>query len=112
MKKRLFVLLLTLLLLFTATGCGGWEDVDPLGELSAYYQEENAEPPLTAITTFTLPYYAEKTLDPVTCDDGIQHTVSALLYEGLYALDQTFTPQPVLASSPNTTVKLLPIPSA
>ena len=99
MRRRLFAVLLTLFLLITATGCGGWEDVDPLGELSAYYQGENVEPPLTAITTFTLPYYAEKTLDPVTCDDGIQHTVSALLYEGLYALDQTFTPQPVLASS-------------
>ena len=99
MKKHIFVMSLCLLLLFTATGCGGWEDVDPLGELSAYYQEENVEPPLTAITTFTLPYYAEKTLDPITCDDGIQHTVSTLLYEGLYQLDHTFTPQPVLASS-------------
>lgn len=100
MKKRVFVMLLSLLLLFTATACGGWEeDIDPLGELSAYYKEENEQPPLTAVTTFTLPYYAEKTLDPITCDDGIQHTVSALLYEGLYQLDLNFVPQPVLASS-------------
>lgn len=100
MKKCLLVFLLSLALLFTAAGCGDWEeDLDPLGELSTYYKEENEPPLLTAITTFTLPYYEEKTLDPITCDDGIQYTVSALLYEGLFAPDQTFTPQPVLAAS-------------
>ena len=100
MKKRIFALVLSSLLIFTAAGCGGWEDdLDPLGELSAYYKEESDEPSLTAVTTFTLPYYAEKTLDPITCDDGIQHTVSTLLYEGLYRLDHAFAPQPVLASS-------------
>lgn len=99
MRKYVFGMVLSLLLLFAVTGCGGWEDIDPLGELSAYYQEENNAPLLTAVTSFTLPYYAQKTLDPITCDDGIQRTVSTLLYEGLYRLDQTFTPQPVLATS-------------
>lgn len=40
-----------------------------------------------------------QTLDPITCPDGVQQTIGALLYEGLYALDTGFTPQPMLAES-------------
>ena len=87
-------------MLLTVSGCGSWEEnTDPLTELIDYYNVETEQPPLTTVTAFTLPYYAEKTLDPITCDDGIQHTVSTLLYEGLYQLDLNFVPQPVLAAS-------------
>ena len=87
-------------MLLTVSGCGSWEEnTDPLTELIDYYNVETEQPPLTTVTAFTLPYYAEKTLDPITCDDGIQRTVSTLLYEGLYQLDLNFVPQPVLAAS-------------
>ena len=45
---------------------------------------------------FSLPYAPSKTLDPVTCAEGMQQTVGSLLYEGLFRLDQSFEPQPWL----------------
>lgn len=46
----------------------------------------------------TLPFAESQTLDPVTCADGIQQTVGALLYEGLYRLDEALEPQPLLCT--------------
>ena len=54
--------------------------------------------PLTPITSFALPYLQGVTLDPLTCPDGIQQVLGALLYEGLFALDESFAPQNVLCS--------------
>lgn len=45
---------------------------------------------------FSLPYYLGQTLDPITCSDGDQQTVSSLLYEGMYTLDRNLNPQPCL----------------
>lgn len=99
MKRSLLCLLLTLVLLCT-TGCSDWETVDdPLGELSSFYQTENDEPEPEPLTALTLPYVSGETLDPVTTADTVQQTVGALLYEGLFALDEQFQPQPVLADT-------------
>lgn len=46
-----------------------------------------------------LPWYPELSLDPVTCPDGVQQTVAALLCEGLFELDGAFAPQPLLCAS-------------
>ena len=101
MKKRIMCLIGCLVLLSTLlTGCAEWEkDVDPLGTLSEYYHVENTEEPLRTIQTFTLPYLSNQTMDPITCDDGIQQTVGALLYESLYELDGQFRPHPCLAAA-------------
>ncbi len=48
---------------------------------------------------FSLPYDASSTLDPVACPDGAQQVVGALLYEGLYALNGSLEPEPVLCDS-------------
>ena len=48
---------------------------------------------------FALPYLEGQPLNPLTCPDGVQQTVASLLYEGLFRLDQTFTPQPLLCAS-------------
>ena len=45
---------------------------------------------------FSLPYAPDQTLDPITCPDGMQQTVSSLLYEGLFRLNEQFEPQPWL----------------
>ena len=39
-----------------------------------------------------------ETADPITCPDGMQQTLGALLYEGLLVLDESFAPQNVLCS--------------
>ena len=48
---------------------------------------------------FALPYMPGRSLDPVDCADGMQQTVSSLLYEGLFRLDGRFEAQPCLCVS-------------
>lgn len=45
---------------------------------------------------FSLPYDPAKSLEPVTAPEGMQQTAASLLYEGLFRLDEHFTPQPWL----------------
>lgn len=99
MKKRMFALLLALAML-ALTGCSDWDTSeleDPLSDLTDYYEKKEPENP--TLTSFTLPYFSNQTLDPITCSDGAQLTLGALLYEGLFALDENFNVQNVLAES-------------
>lgn len=95
--KRLPALMLVLLLVLT--GCGQWEDPqDSLYDtLAPYFGTADKEDPLPVLTSFALPYLDGETVDPITCSDGAQKTLGSLLYEGLFALDPSFEPQPCLA---------------
>lgn len=99
--KRRFIALLLVLLMSALTGCGSWDTSeleDPLRDLIDYYETgEKEEPPV--LTAFTLPYFSNQTLDPITCPDGAQLTLGTLLYEGLFALDEHYAVQHVLARS-------------
>ena len=98
MTRRLTALALALVLALSLTGCWEaepepddfWND-DPSSPSEEEPQREPAQ-----ISDFTLPYLSGQTFDPVTCIDGVQQTVGALLYEPLFTLDASFTPQPVL----------------
>ena len=98
MTRRLTVLALALVLALSLTGCWEaepepddfWND-DPSSPTEETPRREPAQ-----ISDFTLPYLSGQTFDPVTCIDGVQQTVGALLYEPLFTLDTSFTPQPVL----------------
>ena len=97
MKKHMIALLLALSMLIL-TGCSNWDTSeldDPLSDLTDYYEKKEEEPP--ALTSFALPYFSNQTLDPITCSDGVQQTLGSLLYEGLFALDDQFRVQNVLA---------------
>ncbi len=93
--KRLFSLLLALTMLLLLCSC---MEEDESGEFwnEELSPEEAVSEPSEQPTGFALPYLQNQTLDPITCTDGIQQTVSSLLYEGLFELDETFTPQKVL----------------
>ena len=99
MKRRLAALLCALALSLSLAGC--WSS-DVRDEGNAFWEEppeqEADNSPLTPITSFALPYLQGVTLDPLTCPDGIQQVLGALLYEGLFALDESFAPQNVLCS--------------
>ena len=95
--QRLFCGLFFLWLLLLC-GCGKVNEdtpYDPLAELQDYYGAEMEEE-IVPLTTFTLPYHSGETWDPLTCGDGVQFTLSALVYETMYVLDETFTPHPQL----------------
>ena len=103
MKRRTLAFLLTgLLIPALLSGCANWDEEtytnDPLGELSKYYQTD-IEEEIPALTSFSLPYRSGESLDPITCSDGIQLTLSTLLYEPLYRLTPQFTVENVLAQS-------------
>lgn len=102
MKKRFPALLLAVLTLFSLSGCANWDEgtynSDPLSELSKYYQTDTPEE-TPALTSFVLPCLSGETLDPITCPDGVQLTVAALLYEPLYRLTPQFELENVLAQS-------------
>ena len=100
--KRILALLLAALTLLPLSGCTNWDENtytdDPLGELSKYYQTDAVEE-TPALTVFALPYLSGETADPITCGDGIQLTLTALLYEPLYRLTPQFETKRVLAQS-------------
>ena len=100
MTRRLTALALALLLALSLTGCCWEAEPEPDDfwgdELPAPEEQETSQREPAQISDFTLPYLSGQTFDPVTCIDGVQQTVGALLYEPLFTLDASFTPQPVL----------------
>lgn len=103
--RRLALLLAAVLLL---SGCAALAEPeeDPDGEWENYQQflpeeprEEPAEEEPDYPAFFSLPYHRDSTLDPVACGEGIQETVTALLYEPLFRLDGRFQPEPLLCES-------------
>lgn len=101
MKLRRFyqILMLTLLPALLLTACEKKANSDSSAasgtpENAAKSSEETASLP----ESFSLPYYSGQTLDPITCADGDQQTVSSLLYEGMYTLDRSLNPQPCLCT--------------
>ena len=102
--RRIFALLLLLLVL---TGCetsGNAELTDPGWE--AYQQqeqqsqEETTQPEETVDypAAFSLAYHRDHTLDPITCSEGVQQDVAALLFEPLFQLNGSFEPEPALCT--------------
>ncbi|MEG1658427.1 MAG: ABC transporter substrate-binding protein [Oscillibacter sp.] len=99
-KYKLKILCALCLLPALLTGCWhtGSETADP-ERLPVEDEAEITPEPVTLPAEFSLPYAAQQTLDPLTCPDGIQQTVGALLYEGLFALDTKWEPQKVLCDT-------------
>lgn len=97
--RRLNLLLLWLLPVVLLSGC--WQDAQPEESPELEGIVSSAEPETTDLLpkVFTLPYNPNATLDPITCPDGAQQTLAALLYEGLFELDETLEPQKKLCAS-------------
>lgn len=101
MKQRVLCALLALCMLLL-TGCSEWSDPqeDIFTTLADYYNIQTDDPEEDpGLEQFALPYIKGETADPITCPDGAQLTLGALLYEGLFRLDEGFEPQPALAES-------------
>ncbi len=94
MKHRLFLLsLLTGCILLAGCAQTDSPEVEELTPIPIL--PEQTESPSRSILpeVFSLPYAPDQTLDPITCSDGMQQTVSSLLYEGLFRLDEHLEPQ-------------------
>lgn len=102
MKRRLRVLLALLLPALLLTGC--WQEElteDPEDMLLPSGEEEPPEEKKETVLPerFALPYMPGRSLDPITCADGVQRVAVSLMYEGLFRLDGSFEPQLCLCLS-------------
>ena len=102
--RRILPLLLAAALLLS--GCAAPYEEDPGVSWEEYQQSQTGqiteeapqeEPGYPA--AFSMAYHKGHTLDPITCGEGIQQDVAALLYEPLVQLDQNFEPVPLLCES-------------
>ena len=97
--RNLMVLLLPLVLL---SGC--WQEApveeEPDGFLPPPLAEEPPKEDKAVLPDqFALPYMPGRSLDPVSCADGMQQVAASLICEGLFRLDGRFEPQPCLCVS-------------
>lgn len=96
-------LLLTVLLCLVLCGCSG-EDYNDITDPGWEEFQQQEQPPvdeekISYPEAFTLAYHKDHTLDPITCGEGIQQDVAALLYEPLFRLNEHFEPVGVLCES-------------
>ena len=62
--------------------------------------EPEPEPISTNLPTrFSLPYEADKSMDPYLCPDGTQQIMTSLIYEGLFRLDEQMEPENCLCEN-------------
>lgn len=86
------ILVLTVAISFVFSGCSGnGNDGDTTTEMPS--------DAVAAIQTLKLPYSKSDKLNPFTAQSMLNQQLSALIYDGLFALDKNYTPQPLLASS-------------
>lgn len=94
MGKRALNFILAAALALSLTACGGDPDT---GSTSAPPDGSVSTPDVPPESvSLTLPYYPDQSLHPILSDDRVNRTLSPLLYEGLFRLDTSFSPVPVL----------------
>ena len=101
--KRLTALLLCLCLLLVGcaddkqahipTGNGLTWDEDYTGPVSTVSPEDEESQDLV------LTYYPDVTMNPLTCTDFTNRALFSLLYQGLFAMDRSYTAIPILCKS-------------
>ncbi|MBO5867561.1 MAG: hypothetical protein J6Q54_01475, partial [Oscillospiraceae bacterium] len=77
---------------YTPTGDGLTYEDDYTGPTNKPQEEESAN-------TLTLPYYADRSLNPYLCEDYTNRALLSLLYQGLFVTDRDYVTQPILCKS-------------
>lgn len=102
MRRQLSRILALLLPLVLLTGCWQQDAVLEEDEQSELLPSEDQQPEEDTGNSlperFALPYGPDRTLDPITCPDGMQQVVASLLCEGLFRLGPDFEPEPWLCA--------------
>lgn len=102
MKKCLLNCLCAALLLpALLTGC--WQEASSPPEDTGLLQPGEKEPGAMESRVilpehFSLPYAPERSLDPVSCPDGMQQVIVSLVCEGLFRLGPDLEPEPWLCA--------------
>lgn len=95
------IIAIALLLSLLLSGCGGGVPYVPTGD--GLYQDETTQttaPPVQPQTqSLTLGYYPEKSLNPYEATEISHKLIFSLVYQGLFAVDSSYRPSPVLCKS-------------
>ena len=94
--KRLSALLLGAVLLLSLAACGGGEGAASSGAASSQTGDGSAA---EEAVPFTLPVFLDFSLHPVLGANRANLTLSPLLYEGLFQVDESFQAVPSCASA-------------
>ena len=95
MRRFRPVLALCLGVLLALSGCGEPEPVPTPTPSPEPSPTQTPQPP----ARFSLGYDTAASHHPITGESQVNQELTGLVYQGLYELDNTFTPQPVLAQS-------------
>ena len=93
MRKRLPALLLSGALLLGCAACAPeTAEETPVPTTPAPSETAEQTQPQIEEREFVLPCYGEQPFHPITSGNRTNLTLAPLMYEGLYELDQSFTP--------------------
>ncbi len=100
--KRLLALMLCLCLLLC--GCAGnTGTITPTGDGLSYEDDytgpQNTPKPDDEPQKLSLPYYADRSLNPYLCGDFTNRALFSLLYQGLFSVDRDYNAEPLLCKS-------------
>lgn len=98
--RRISALTIALSLLLSLTACGG-QGGSSQGSASdaAPAASDQSSGGASAAQSFSLGYYKGEGLHPYTCSNTTNQNLMGLIYEPLFAIDQTFATEPCLAKS-------------
>ena len=98
--RRISALTIALSFLLSLTACGGHGDSSE-GSASdaAPAVSDQSSGGASAAQSFSLGYYKGEGLHPYTCSNTTNQNLMGLIYEPLFAIDQTFATEPCLAKS-------------
>lgn len=98
--RRISALTIALSFLLSLTACGGHGDSSQ-GSASdaAPAASDQSSGGASAAQSFSLGYYKGEGLHPYTCSNTTNQNLMGLIYEPLFAIDQTFATEPCLAKS-------------
>lgn len=102
MKKKIAIFLCLAMFFGVFTGCTGKGDTyTPTGDGLASEDEDVTAPTQSVIVTQdrSLPYYADRSMNPFLCNDYVNKGVLSLVYQGLFTVDAKYEAHPVLCSS-------------
>lgn len=98
--RRISALTIALSLLLSLTACGGQGDSSQGSASNAVpAASDQSSGGASAAQSFSLGYYKGEGLHPYTCSNTTNQNLMGLIYEPLFAIDQTFATEPCLAKS-------------
>ncbi len=101
--KRIFSLILCLLLTAGLFGCGGQDTYTPTGDALVFEDDYTGttatRAPEVTDQQLALTFYPDRSLNPLLCTDYTNRTLFSLLYQSLFTVDRDYKVEPQLCKN-------------